>query len=861
MSRGTLRIYLGAAPGVGKTFAMLNEGWRRKGRGTDVVVGYVEHHDRPNTDAQIRDLEQIPRRSIVYRDQTFEEMDVDAIIARHPTVALVDELAHTNVPGSRHEKRWQDVEDLLDAGINVISTVNIQHLESLNDVVERITGVAQRETIPDAVARAADQVELVDMAPEALRRRMAHGNIYRADKVDAALSNYFRVGNLGALRELALLWVADKVDEGLQDYRERHGIAEPWETRERVIVALTGSPQGERLIRRAARMAARTRSELVGVHVRSTDGLASTAGPLLDAHRDLLVELGGRYEQAAGGDVAQTLVDFARAENGTQLVMGATRRSRWAEAVHGSVINQVIRAAADSIDIHVISSSAPVGEHPHTGLPRLQLRAHLAVLPRRRVVAGWLMAVLLIPALAAGLTAVRGSVHEAGALLILLLGVVAVAGVGGLFAGVTGALVGFALADWYFIIPIHSLTIARAADLVALLAYVTMALVVSLLIDRLARRALAQARATSESEALARLAGGAMVSLSDALPNLLSDLRSTFGLDAVAVLSATTDAGDHGPRQWHAQAAAGGPLPATPAEAPFSVELGDGSVLVLSGNELRQDDRKLLAAFVAQLRLAQEQSRLRARADSASQLAQANELRTALLAAVSHDLRTPLASIKASATSLLSDDVDWSPEAVKGFCRTISDESDRLNNLVGNLLDMSRLQTGALSLTVRPTALEEVTFAALASLSRDASRVDVDVPESLPRVDADPALLERAVANLVDNALNWSPPERAVRVEAGMAGAHIDLRVIDQGAGIPPAQRDAVFQPFQRLGDGGNATGEGVGLGLAVAKGFVEAMGGELSLDDTPGGGLTATVRLRIGDGASIGLPPEITVT
>src|SRR5712691_767815 len=265
--RGQLRIYLGAAAGVGKTYAMLSEGHRRADRGSDVVVAFTETHGRPQTAALLDGLEVIPRQRISYRGGSFEEMDTDAVIARHPQIALVDELAHTNVPGSRHEKRWQDVQDLLEAGIDVISAVNIQHLESLNDVVEQITGIPQRETVPDAIVRAADQVELVDMTPEALRRRMAHGNIYASDKVDAAIGNYFRVGNLAALRELALLWMADRVDESLQDYRDRHGIAGRWETKERVLVSLTGAPNGEHLIRRAARMAMRTRGELIGVHV------------------------------------------------------------------------------------------------------------------------------------------------------------------------------------------------------------------------------------------------------------------------------------------------------------------------------------------------------------------------------------------------------------------------------------------------------------------------------------------------------------------------------------------------------------------------------------------------------------------
>src|SRR3954453_10149935 len=297
MARGRLRLYLGAAPGVGKTFAMLNEGRRRHDRGTDVVVGYIETHGRARTAEQIGDLEVVPRRHIEYRDADFEEMDVEAVLARRPDVALVDELAHTNVSGSAHQKRWQDVEQLLDAGIDVISTLNIQHLESVNDVVERITGVKQRETIADGVVRRADQIELVDMTPEALRRRMAHGNVYKSDRIDAALANYFRPGNLAALRELALLWLADRVDEGLEQYRERNSITEPWETRERVLVAITGAPGTESLIRRAARMAQRSHGELLGAHVRSDDGLTGANSEAVERHRQLLTDLGGEYHE------------------------------------------------------------------------------------------------------------------------------------------------------------------------------------------------------------------------------------------------------------------------------------------------------------------------------------------------------------------------------------------------------------------------------------------------------------------------------------------------------------------------------------------------------------------------------------
>ena len=367
--RGSLRVYLGAAPGVGKTYAMLDEGQRRAERGTDVVVAYVETHGRPHTAEQLEGLEVLPRRTITYRGSEFTELDVPAVLERAPQVALVDELAHTNVPGSEREKRWQDIELLLEAGIDVISTVNVQHLESLNDVVEAITGVPQRETVPDSVVRAAEQVELVDMTPEALRRRMAHGNIYKPDKVDAALSNYFRPGNLTALRELALLWLADSVDEGLQRYRDQHGIGSTWETRERVVVALTGGPEGDTLIRRAARIAARaTGGDLLAVHIARSDGLAGSSVAELAQQRLLVESLGGSYHSVVGDDVAAAILDFARAKNATQIVIGASRRNPLLSLPHRARHGHEYHPASGSIDVHVVS-------HDYVGkgrvLPRL----------------------------------------------------------------------------------------------------------------------------------------------------------------------------------------------------------------------------------------------------------------------------------------------------------------------------------------------------------------------------------------------------------------------------------------------------------------------------------------------------------
>jgi two-component system sensor histidine kinase KdpD len=387
MARGKLRIYLGAAPGVGKTYAMLSEAHRRLERGTDMVVGFVEHHGRPRTEVMLYGLEQIPRRSIEYRGATFTEMDVDAVLARAPQVAFVDELAHSNVPGSRNAKRWQDIDELLAAGIDVISNVNIQHLESLGDVVESITGVRQRETVPDEVVRRADQIELVDMSPQALRRRMAHGNIYAPDKVDAALANYFRPGNLTALRELALLWVADRVDEYLQQYRAEHRISSVWQARERIVVGLTGGPEGRTLIRRAARMAAKgSGSEILAVHVAHSDGLGSGSPKELAVQRTLVEDLGGTFHHVVGDDIPTALLDFARGVNATQIVLGTSRRKAWQYAF-GPGVGATVARESGYIDVHIVT-------HEHAAKGRGLPTARGARLGRPRVVTGWLVGAL-----------------------------------------------------------------------------------------------------------------------------------------------------------------------------------------------------------------------------------------------------------------------------------------------------------------------------------------------------------------------------------------------------------------------------------------------------------------------------------
>ncbi len=849
MARGILRIYLGAAPGVGKTFAMLDEGWRRHQRGTDVVVGYVETHGRPKTAAQLRDLEVVPRRRLRYRGTELEEMDLDTLLARRPEVVLVDELAHTNVPGSTHEKRWQDVEALLDAGVEVISTVNVQHLESLNDVIERITGVVQRETVPDAVVRRADQIELVDMSPEALRRRMAHGNIYPAERVDAALANYFRPGNLGALRELALLWVADQVEGSLHDYLAAHGITETWETRERVVVALDGQPGRLHVIRRAARLAGRARGELLGVHVLRDDGLASGPVAALVEQRTLLGELEGQYHEVAGDDVGRTLVEFAEAEQATQLVLGDSRHRGLTSRLRRSTVGTAL-AHARGIDLHVIAGdggddaagSGPTtggpGPHPAGRRPGGQWSRRATPLTPARHLAGAALTLVGLPVLVALLATQRGTLGLSALLLVCLAAVVLVAAVGGLVTGLVAAVGTSVLANWFLVPPVHTLTIAQSENVIALVVFVAVAGTVSTLVDVAARRTGDASRSRAEAAALAR-ATATLVADLDPLPRLVAHLRSTFMLAAVAVLERVDGEG------WGVAVGDGAQLPRTPDDGiAIGLDRDGDRVLVLVGGHLSADDLRVVRVMADQLAVALERRRLQADAAAADALAETDALRTALLQAVSHDLRTPLASIKASVTTLLQDDVDWSADDQQALLDNIDVAADRLDRLVANLLDMSRLQSGAMHLACRPTALEDVVANALTTTSAAERRVVIEVPETVPLVLADPALLERAVANIVSNALVWSPPERPVRIEAGRVGERVDLRIADQGPGVPRADRSRIFEPFQRLGD--RSSDAGVGLGLAVAKGFVEAMGATLDVDDTPGGGLTLTIGLPV---------------
>ncbi|WP_163504746.1 sensor histidine kinase [Fodinicola acaciae] len=827
MARGQLRIYLGAAPGVGKTYAMLGEARRRLDRGTDVVVGFVETHGRQLTAERLTGLETVRRRTVHYKGASFEEMDVDAILTRRPAVAIVDELAHTNVPGMRNEKRWQDVEELLDAGIEVLTTVNVQHLESLNDVVEQITGVPQRETVPDEVVRKADQIELVDMAPEALRKRMAHGNIYPAERVDAALSNYFRVGNLTALRELALLWVADRVDEVLNRYKAEHDIRRVWEARERVVVALTGGPEGETLIRRAARIAARSAGgEVLAVHVLRSDGLTGASPAKLRRQRELVESVGGSFHTVVGDDVPAALLDFARGVNATQLVLGTSRRSRLARAF-AEGIGATVTAASGDIDVHMVT-------HAESGGWRRRLPRLTGGLNWRRRVAALVVAAVGLPLLTELLLAFGDEVTSASVLLLFLILVVGVALIGGLYPALIAAVAGGLIVNWFFVPPVGTFTIAERNNVVALLVYVLVAVAVATVVDRSARRATQAARGRAETAMLASLSRSVLAG-NRGVPSLLEQIREAFALTSVTMLERDGE-------RW-AVAGFAGPNPCEKGgQADEDIPVTDDLRLLLCGRALAAADRRVLVSFAEQAAVALQRARLLRQAAEAEKLAEANRMRTALLAAVSHDLRTPLASIKAAIAGLRAEDIELDETDRKELLAAVDESADQLTSLVANLLDMSRLHTGTVAPTSQPVGYDEVVARALRGLEKaELARIEVDVPDTLPSVRADPGLLERVVANVVSNAVRHAPTG-PVKVSASVHLDQIELRVIDRGPGIRPDDREKVFAPFQRLGD--RDTGTGVGLGLAVARGFTEAMGGTLTPEDTPGGGVTMVIAL-----------------
>lgn len=827
-NRGELRIYLGAAPGVGKTYAMLGEAHRRLERGTDVVAAVVETHGRVKTAGLLDGIELIAPRYVSYRGGRFPELDVEAVLRRRPEVVLVDELAHSNTPGSRNAKRWQDVEEILDAGITVITTVNIQHLESLNDVVAQITGIEQQEKIPDEVVRSADQVELVDITPEALRRRLAHGNVYAPERVDAALSNYFRKGNLTALRELALLWLADQVDAALDKYRSEKKITDTWEARERVVVAVTGGPESETLIRRAFRVASRASAELMVVHVVRGDGLTGVSAPQMGRVRELAGSLGATVHTVVGDDVPEALLDFAREMNATQLVLGTSRRSRWARILDEGIGAATVQHSG-KIDVHMVTHEEATRPIAFAGL-----------LSRQRRFASWVAAIVVpsvIAAIAAGLLDPYLSISGESALFFV--GVLVVALLGGVAPALLSAVLSGLLLNFLLTEPRYTFTIYEPDNALTIVVLMLVAIAVSALVDSAAQRSREARQAAREAELLALFAGSVLRGAD--LETLLERVRETYGQRAVSVLRRGA-AGDQ-------VIACVGAQPCVSVDsADTAVDAGDDEFwILLAGHKLAARDRRVLTPVAKQAAGLVRQRELSAEASRAEAIEQADELRRSLLSAVSHDLRTPLAAAKAAVSSLRSDDVGFSPEDTAELLATIEESVDQLTALVGNLLDSSRLAAGVVQPQLRRVYLDEVVHRALVGISRSATgsasrdwqRVKVDVGDTVALADS--GLLERVLANVIDNALRYAP-EGVVRVNAGQVRDRVLINVVDEGPGMRRGTEEELFAPFQRLGDRDTSTG--VGLGLSVAKGFVEAMGGTITATDTPGGGLTVIVEL-----------------
>ncbi|MGA7834362.1 MAG: DUF4118 domain-containing protein [Acidimicrobiales bacterium] len=825
MARGQLRVYLGSAPGVGKTYRMLDEGWRRRERGTDVVIGYVETHNRPKTDALVRDLEIVPRATHEYRGGAFSEMDVEAVLARRPEVALVDELAHTNAPGALHEKRWQDVEAMLEAGIDVITTVNIQHLESVNDVVEKITGITQQETVPDAVVRRAEQIELVDVTPEALRRRMAHGNIYTADKIDASLSNYFRVGNLSALRELALLWLADRVEDALQRYQDEHDIAETWETRERLIVGVTGTMGDEILLRRAARIASRTGAEIIAVHVIPADSSRDARVDTTLA-QELVAEFEGKFHEIVDDDTATALVAFARSERGTQIILGASRSRSWYRPL-GGVIQKVLRHTPD-LDVHVIS----IGEE---GPTHVHHRRQKDVLSWRRRVLGLASAAAALPLFTWILTELRSSFSLSTDFLVYLVIVLGLATLGGVVVGAVAALAAFVLENFYFVGPVHTLSVTRPNDVVALVAFLLFAIAASALVSRFARRSYEADRARSEAQILASAVATSGTSHEDLLP-LLDSLRAVFDASSVAIIARRDGT-------WQSDVVSGEPLSDLATAAQFPIE--EDYALALEGASLDGEDRQLVNAFAG--RVAHGLRLMRSARDAAQlrEMADADVKRHGLLRAVSNDLSESLTAIQFKVTSMLDGGVTAPARVQRERLVAIDSEVQRLTRVVNNLVDVGRLESHSVTPRVLAVTVRSLVDHALANLDTGGRTIEVEVTNDLPRLDTDPEIVERVLSIVAANACRFSPSERPVRITAGVTNDAVEILVVDRGPGIKPARRATIFESVARNGDHAS---RGVHLGMNVVAGFMGLLGGEVRLEDTPGGGLTVVLQFPLAE-------------
>ncbi len=864
-ARGRLKIFLGAAPGVGKTYEMLSAAQARKRDGIDVVVGVVETHGRKETEALLTGLEVIARRQVEYRGRELEEMDLDGLLARHPQLALIDELAHTNAPGSRHPKRYMDVEELLAAGIDVYATLNIQHVESLNDVVARITRIRVRETVPDSVIDKADDIELIDLTPEDLIQRLKEGKVYVPHQAERAIRHYFAPGNLTALRELSLRRTAQRVDEQMVRYMQAHAIKGPWATTERVLVGVSGDPDSVTVVRYARRLADRLKAPWTALHVETARNLRMTEAErnnVAEALR-LALRLGGEAVTLPGQDIAETVAEYARANNVTQIIAVQSPRARWREMLSESVAQRIIRKA-EGATVYVVSQ------------PRKMEAEERPVPPSQRAPFDWQPQIWLgsiaCVAAAAGLgLLVREAIGIGSISLLFLTAVLVSAVLFGLWPALFACVISTLAYNFLFLPPLYTFTIADPENVVALFFFVVAAVIVSNLTARVRAQAItarARARTTEELYLFSRKLAVA-TNLDDLLWATVHQIALMLRVHVVLLLPEDDgisvragfppedrlDDADLAAARWcweknHPAGRGADTLPG--AKRLFlPMQTGRGAVGVIGidrdepGRMLTPDQQRLLDALADQAALAIERVNLVEAVDRARLAVETDRLRSALLTSISHDLRTPLASILGSATSLSGALDDATREAL---VRNIQDEAERLNRFIGNLLDMTRLEAGPLPVKTTLTELSDVVGSALSRASKVLvdHEVQVRLEPSLPLLELDEVLFEQALFNLLDNAAKYTSPGTRITVTTWRENGRVKLQVLDEGPGIPPDDLERIFDKFYRAG-GPNSRRAGTGLGLSISRGFIEAMGGTIvATNRTDRSGVAFTIALPV---------------
>ncbi|HEX6384181.1 MAG TPA: sensor histidine kinase KdpD [Anaerolineae bacterium] len=862
LARGRLKIFLGYAAGVGKTYAMIEAARQRLGEGIDIVAAYVETHGRSETEALLSKMEVIPREQVAYRGITLPEMNLDAVLARRPTIALVDELAHTNAPGSRHAKRYQDVLELLDAGIDVYTTLNIQHLESLNDVVAQITGVVVRETVPDHILDEADDVELIDLPIDELLQRLEEGKVYVPEQAARAVRKFFRPGNLAALREISLRRTADQVDGQMRSYMQTHAIPGPWPASERLLVCVGPSPLSERLVRTARRLAAHLDAEWFAVYV-ETPGharLSQAARDQVARTLGLAEELGAKSVRLPGRSVAEAIIDYARSYNVTKIVAGKPLQPRWVELLRGSIVDQIIHHSHD-IDVYVISGLPELPEAPPVLPSSLRSRRW-----RRFGQSAILVAIVTLLGLP-----LRPLIEPTNLVMLYLLAVIVAAIRLGRSPAILASVLSVVAFDVFFVPPYYTFVVADAEYLLTFAAL----LGVSLIVSTLTAQAREQARAAQRREAHTAV-----------LYELSRDLAAAGELDHVAqivvrhveqILGGYAVVLVYNGEQLELRGASTGHMPSSdeyavatwafqhsqPAGRYTSTLAGaDGYYLplktaqevvgvlgvTLAGdpNPITPEQQRLLQSFASQAALAIERSQLAEQAKQAELLHETEKLQTALLNSISHDLRTPLASITGALTSLRDDIGLLDERSRRDLVNTAYEEADRLNRLVGNLLDMTRLEAGAMKVSAEPGDVQDAIGVALSQLSnRLLDRpVLIDVPRDLPLVPMDFVLVVQVLVNLLDNADKYSPTGAPIEIKARTTKRELVVEVADYGPGIPEAETGRIFEKFHRVQRPGTVSG--TGLGLSISKGIIEAHGGRISARNRAEGGALFTVTLPL---------------